>query len=49
MQRTLMVAAIAALAASSSFAQSSVTIYGRANVTVEAIDADGVKTGVLRR
>ena len=35
MKRTLLLAALAATAASSAFAQSSVTIYGRLNMTVE--------------
>jgi predicted porin len=50
MQRTLMVAAISALAASASFAQSSVTIYGRLNTSAEHqenIGADG-KQSVLQ-
>ncbi|WP_425260686.1 porin [Rubrivivax sp. RP6-9] len=47
MQRTLMAAAAALLATGSAFAQSSVTIYGRANVTVESLDRDGVKTTEL--
>ena len=47
MQRTLMAAAVALLATGSAFAQSSVTIYGRANVTVESLDRDGVKTTEL--
>lgn len=48
MKRTLMVAAIAALATGSAFAQSSVTIYGRANVSIEQQDADGAKTTKLQ-
>jgi predicted porin len=42
MKRTLIVAA-ATLAASAAMAQSSVNIYGRFNVTLEAQDANGVK------
>lgn len=50
MQRTLMVTAIAALAAGSAFAQNSVTIYGRLNTSAEYqenIGADG-KQSVLQ-
>jgi predicted porin len=44
MKKTLIVAAVSALAAGSALAQSSVTIYGRVNVTAERQDADGKKT-----
>ena len=44
MNRTLIVAAISALAAGSALAQSNVTIYGRLNTSVERWDANGVKT-----
>lgn len=47
MKRTLIVSAIAALAAGSALAQSSVTVYGRLNVTVENqknIDSTSDKT-----
>ena len=47
MNKTLIVAAVSALAAGSALAQSSVTIYGRVNVTAEAIDAGGLKTKQL--
>ena len=47
MKRTLIVAAIATLAASAAMAQSSVTIYGRLNLTAESMDSNGVKTKVL--
>jgi len=47
MKRTLIVAAVSALAAGSALAQSSVTVYGRANVTAESIDAGGLKTKQL--
>ena len=47
MKRTLLVCAIATLAASSAFAQSSVTIYGRLNLTAEAQKLNNVKTKVL--
>ncbi len=43
MKRTLLVTAVAALCASSAFAQSSVTIYGRLNVTAEATELNDVK------
>ncbi len=46
MKRTLLAAA-ATLLATGAFAQSSVTIYGRLNVTAEAIDANGVETKQL--
>jgi predicted porin len=47
MKRTLIVAAISTLAATGALAQSSVTIYGRLNTTLESIDRDGVKTKEL--
>jgi predicted porin len=47
MKRVLVVAAAGALAAGAAFAQSSITIYGRANVSVEQQDRDGVKTTQL--
>ncbi|MFY9512587.1 MAG: porin [Rubrivivax sp.] len=47
MKRTLIVAGLSALAAGSALAQSSVTVYGRANVTAEAIDRNGTKTKEL--
>ncbi len=47
MKRTLLATALVALGASSAFAQSSVTIYGRLNVTAEAQNSNDVKTKVL--
>jgi predicted porin len=47
MNKTLIVAAVSALAAGSALAQSSVTIYGRFNTTAESVDAGGVKTKQL--
>ncbi|MBL8308394.1 MAG: porin, partial [Rubrivivax sp.] len=47
MNKTLIVAALSALAAGSALAQSSVTLYGRVNVTVERQDADGKKTSQM--
>ncbi len=47
MNRTLVVAAIATLASGAAMAQSSVTIYGRLNLTLESQDANGVKTKVM--
>ncbi len=44
MNKTLIVAAVSALAAGGALAQSSVTIYGRVNVSAERQDAAGVKT-----
>ena len=44
MKKTLIVAAVSALAAGSALAQSSVTIYGRVNVTAERQDNAGIKT-----
>jgi predicted porin len=44
MNKSLIVAAVAALAAGGALAQSSVTIYGRLNVTAERQDAAGSKT-----
>ncbi len=43
MKRTLIVAAIATLATGAALAQSSVTIYGRLNLTLERQDINGVK------
>jgi predicted porin len=51
MNKTLIataVAAVSALTAGSALAQSSVTIYGRLNVTAERQDNNGVKTSVLQ-
>jgi predicted porin len=47
MNRTLLVAALAALGATSALAQSTVTIYGRLNVSAEARNSNDVKTSVL--
>ena len=47
MNRTLVVAALATLASGAAMAQSSVTIYGRLNLTLESQDANGVKTKVM--
>jgi predicted porin len=50
MKKTLIVTAISALSAltvGTAFAQSSVTIYGRINTTMERIDRNGVKTSEL--
>ena len=47
MNRTLIVAAIATLVTGAAIAQSSVTIYGRLNVTAEAQDSGGIKTKQL--
>ena len=47
MKQTLIVAAVALLAAGSAAAQSSVTIYGRLNVTAEALKVNGVSTKQL--
>jgi len=47
MKRTIFVAAISMLTAGAALAQSSVTIYGRLNVSAEAQSADGKKTRVL--
>jgi predicted porin len=43
MKKILIVAAVSALAAGSAFAQSSVTLYGRLNVSAERQDTMGVK------
>jgi predicted porin len=43
MNKTLIIAAVSALAAGGALAQSSVTIYGRANVSAERQDIDGTK------
>ena len=47
MNKTLIVAALAAMTAGTAFAQSSVTIYGRFNVTAESADRGGVKVKEL--
>ncbi len=47
MKRTLIVAAIATLATGAALAQSSVTLYGRLNLTMERMDNRGVKSSVL--
>ena len=47
MKRTLIVAAIATLATGAALAQSSVTIYGRLNLTLESMDNNGIKTKVM--
>ena len=47
MKKTLIVAAVSALAAGAAFAQSSVTIYGRFNVTAEQVDLNGNKIKYL--
>ena len=47
MKRTLIIAAIATLATGAAWAQSSVTLYGRLNLTMERMDNRGVKTSVL--
>jgi predicted porin len=47
MKKTLIVAALSALTAVTAFAQSSVTIYGRFNDTMERIDRNGSKTSEL--
>ncbi|MDP1900918.1 MAG: porin [Rubrivivax sp.] len=47
MNKTLIVAALSALAAGGALAQSSVTIYGRMNLSAERQDAAGTKTSVL--
>jgi len=47
MKHSMFVAAISILAAGSALAQSSVTIYGRLNVTVEDQSIAGVKTKVM--
>ena len=43
MKKTLIVAAVSALAAGSALAQSSVTLYGRVNVTAERQNTNGTK------
>ena len=43
MKRTLLVAALATLASSAALAQSSVTIYGRLNLTLERENINGIK------
>lgn len=48
MKRTLIVAAIATLATGAALAQSSVTIYGRLNVTAERQELNNVTTSVLQ-
>ncbi len=47
MNRTLVVAALATLLSGAAMAQSSVTIYGRLNLTLESQDANGIKTKVM--
>jgi len=47
MNKTLIIAAVSALTATGALAQSSVTIYGRLNVTAERQDNNGIKTSVL--
>jgi predicted porin len=47
MKKTLIVAALSALAAGTAFAQSSVTVYGRFNTTMERIDSNGSVTKQL--
>jgi predicted porin len=44
MKRSLLLAALATLASSAAMAQSSVTVYGRLNATVERWDANGTKS-----
>ena len=48
MKRNLLVTALATLAATSAFAQAEITIYGRANASVERQNADGAKSTVLQ-
>jgi predicted porin len=47
MNRTFVVAAFATLVSGAAMAQSSVTIYGRLNLTLESQDANGIKTKVM--
>jgi predicted porin len=47
MNKTLLVAALSALAAGSAYAQSSVTVYGRLNTTAESVDFNGATTKQL--
>jgi predicted porin len=47
MKRSVLIAALSTLAAGSAFAQSSVTIYGRLNTSVERVKVDGVKETVV--
>jgi predicted porin len=47
MKRTLLALALAAVGTGSAFAQSSVNIYGRLNVTAESLDKGGLKTKEL--
>jgi len=47
MNRTFVVAALATLVSGAAMAQSSVTIYGRLNLTLESQDSNGVKTKVM--
>ena len=47
MKKTLIVAAVLASTAGAALAQSSVTVYGRVNVTAESIERNGVKTKEL--
>ena len=48
MNRTLIVAALATLVSGAALAQSSVTIYGRLNLSVERQNNNGIKTTVLQ-
>ena len=48
MNRTLVVAALATLVSATALAQSSVTIYGRLNLSVERQDNNGAKSTVLQ-
>ncbi|MDP2006564.1 MAG: porin [Rubrivivax sp.] len=47
MNKSLIIAAVSALAATGALAQSSVTVYGRVNVTAESIERNNVKTKEL--
>ena len=47
MQKTLITAAALALASTAALAQSSVTVYGRLNVSAEQVESNGVKTKQL--
>ena len=47
MKKTLIVAAVTALTAGAAFAQSSVTVYGRFNVSAEQVELNGNKVKVL--
>ena len=48
MKRTLIVAAIATLTTGAALAQSSVTVYGRLNLSLERQNANGIKTSVMQ-